>query len=185
MEILAEAIVEAAKIISGEQSVTIFAIVASPVVALLIFFFSLSSNRTSLDMQFKSQSEQLERQLLATIRSEKRQAWINDLRSEIASILANINIMDDLLKKGFVAPGGTVPMEYADAEGSAYLSYSKIRLLMNPKENLHQNLVSDIDALVNNFLHNRSSTNQSLLNNIVTNSQAIFKEEWIRVKSGN
>jgi hypothetical protein len=75
--------------------------------------------------------------------------------------------------------------EFVDKIEKAYLAESKIRLLINPKEEDHVKLT----ILIRSFIEKLSMKNESkelidLEKSIVALSQEIFKREWIRVKDG-
>ena len=144
------------------------------------------------------------------IRSNSRQNWINQLRDELIDILAIIDYFPSAY-----ANRSTSPEEAITVEPRKFIEKSQaIKLLINPIEQKHQELINYIDntnALLVKFinLHDPNYENlnfsphssceepdsienskkikkelENLKDRILKKSQEIFKEEWERVKKG-
>ena len=59
---------------------------------------------------------------------------------------------------------------------------SKINLLINPKENKHQDLVTLLNTIIENIKN--QTDNSEKITELTELAQKILKEEWDRVKSG-
>ncbi len=124
------------------------------------------------------------RQIKATVISTNRQAWIIELRDLVSEYLGLITYLS-------LRPGETF------SEGKSLgSSFYKIRLLLNPGEEDHIQLVKLIS--VNSHLagtyapeqdqQKKTEISQTLLDQreeIISLSQSILKREWERVKQGD
>lgn len=128
--------------------------------------------------------ESLDNQQLISNReiiTKSRQEWINTLRDELAeflSILHNIDIKLDAEKRN------PVDKDLRHLLSKSELKAAKIKLLINPNEEDHQELVK----LVEDATSNLGEDDDYLLkmnNKIISKSQDILKREWNRVKSLN
>jgi hypothetical protein len=131
------------------------------------------------------------RQFNATVLSANRQRWIEGLREQIASLVAQlaaamglVQDIDDAKRRAF----GHDP-ELLQRVERLILTVAKIRLMLNPHEADHQDLVRTMHNAVN-LLRRPGSYDEITagieagIDAIVTKSQAILKHEWIRVKQG-
>ncbi len=144
---------------------------------------------------------------IMNMRSSSRQNWINQLRGELIDILAIIDYFPSAY-----ANRSTSPEEAITVEHRKFIEKSQaIKLLINPIEQKHQELINHIDnanALLVKFinLHDPNYENlnfrpdssyeelgsieyskkelENLKDRILKKSQEIFKEEWERVKKG-
>ena len=124
------------------------------------------------------------RQIKANVLSPNRQKWIDILRDEISNYLA--------------ITARTAGATASRVEDQGYLmnciedlcrSESKIRLLLNPKESDHQELIALLEKTSSSIWYLKATHKGSfaedlntLRNEIIRVSQPILKREWIRVK---
>jgi hypothetical protein len=131
------------------------------------------------------------RQFSANVLSANRQRWIEGLREELASLVAQLAAaiglvegLDDAKLRAF----GSDPQLLQRVE-RLILTVTKIRLMTNPREADHHDLVATMFAAVN-LLRKPGDPEtvkreiEAHINEIVVKSQAILKREWIRVKQG-
>lgn len=121
----------------------------------------------------------------AQVRAGNRQQWINTLRDEITGLLSDLYWMS--------FPGRQCSLfaeELIRRAHDVMRRRTKIKLLINPKEKDHSQLVELIDEAVN-FVASPSPVDLSstaklveLHDEIVALSQSILKREWKRVKRG-
>lgn len=119
-------------------------------------------------------------QIRAAVVSANRQRWIDELRSELSEL---INLIM------FLNIGSAILSEEAFIEKfeKAHLIEIKISLLINPYEKDHIALTKAIrDAIVEIFEKKDRDPKVLLVlkDSIVSQSQAILKREWNRVKKG-
>lgn len=103
-------------------------------------------------------------QLFAETVSESRNKWLNEMRDSISTMLAEAQFQNPKPR--------THTKKY-------WKSRNEIVLRLNLTEPLHQALFNEIKQLdcINN------SNQEQTINNIITFSQEILKEEWEKVKS--
>lgn len=103
-------------------------------------------------------------QLFAETVSESRNKWLNEMRDSISTMLAEAQFPNPKPR--------TFTKKYWKAR-------NEIVLRLNLTEPLHQALFNEIKQLdcINN------SNQEQTINNIITFSQEILKEEWEKVKS--
>jgi len=105
-----------------------------------------------------------------------RQEWINDLRNTIVEITA---------KSSHYAVSGTEDRKDAEYYRITELEH-KIKLLINPKEADHNNLVEMIREMTTN-LYKGNRESETIFwekhRDIISLSQKILKREWERVKN--
>ena len=131
------------------------------------------------------------RQFNANVLSANRQKWIETLRdsvSELISILAAASVVRTTWKASWDRGLGAISArsELLDKVQRLVLVHAKIRLLLNPNEQDHQELHQAIEAA---SLHLRSETwsesdTEADVEAITRLAQAILKREWQRVKLG-
>ena len=122
------------------------------------------------------------RQVRANVRSTNRQAWINELRNEIAQALS-------LLTEAMAMKKSSLSYEERIKTVVRYdLHFSKIQLLINPKEQDHRYLCTNLAQAMlalNKYLVAEQDDRSELENiskAILQISQPILKREWERVK---
>jgi hypothetical protein len=119
------------------------------------------------------------RQSRVTVLSANRQAWINTLRDLLAECMAIsgfIHIADWSDRK---------QSEFDEKMERFALVVSKIRLMLNPKEQDHKRLSEMLGELMNSIrsLKEKDAVKGAqLMKDFVPLSQTILKSEWERVK---
>ena len=129
-----------------------------------------NSNQTLVNINNKSILEEHNRSQ-KTIITNNRQEWINSLRSEITSFIAIV---------ASTSPSQSPQDMSSDDMKSLWIHSYKIELLINPKENDHEELVELIREEISNL---QTSNESTLISEIILLSQKILKREWDRVKS--
>ena len=116
--------------------------------------------------------------LKASVNSQNRQMWINNLRDQITEFLSCIEKIDGIYTEKKLKH--LEENEYSQkltTQIDLMVHYiNKIELMLNPNEKKHQELISLLKKLY-------SERNKSYKTEIISISQKIFKEEWERVKS--
>jgi len=122
------------------------------------------------------------RQVRATVRSTNRQAWINELRDEVAKALS-------LLTEAMALKKSSIPFEQRVKTLVEYdYHLSKVQLLINPNEADHRDLCNKLAAAMTALRKyliaegNDTSELEAVAKTIVTICQPILKREWERVK---
>ena len=157
------------------------------VVGSAIQYVSASRDRKArgkeLDEQLAEQRSLTEKQIFASVRSSNRQAWINALRSEVATYL-NLSQQMALLRKAGVRAEPGNELEKMKIEAGRV--FSAIQLRLNPDEDMHIELLDWISEL--NSAVQRSQSSPELFDKVrastIEQAQKIFKFEWNRVKRG-
>ena len=129
-----------------------------------------NSNQTLVNINNKSILEEHNRSQ-RTIITNNRQEWINSLRGEITSFLAEI---------ASTSPSQSLEEISSNDMKNLWTHSYKIELLINPKEDDHKKLVELIRKEIRHL--NQLSSN-TLISEIISLSQKILKREWDRVKS--
>jgi hypothetical protein len=158
--------------------VTIVIVICGAVVTIKQLKVQATETRDSFNKTLETQKKIAEDSLKVQVLANNRQAWINTLRDEIASFISliytayfTVTIFKDKLgDESDIDLGTKITMKVA-----------KIKLLINPEEDDHKQLVSLIDKIVPEVLRNKEGA-LKYVNEIVTLSQSILKREWIKVK---
>jgi len=124
------------------------------------------------------------RQIKANVLSPNRQNWIHILRDEISNYLAIT------ARTGSATASRTEDQSYIMCcIEDLSRSESKIRLLLNPIEPDHQDLISLLKKTSSSvwYLHANNKGNfaedlNTLREDIIKIAQPILKKEWVRVK---
>jgi hypothetical protein len=146
------------------------AVVLSPLATLLATRWQ---NRTSLDTT--------KREIAATVVSANRQKWIDELRNSIAAFQS---LSGELLYRRTLGESGKW---YDDPrfERVTELRF-KIALLINPREEDHQNLLALVDRRLNLLsvapAQEVSKEGQEISAELTSVAQKVLKREWERVK---
>lgn len=120
-----------------------------------------------------------QRQSRVTVLSANRQAWINTLRDLLAECMAI---------SGFIHIADWSNREQSEFDEKMErfaLVVSKIRLMLNPKEQDHQRLselLSELMKSMRSLKEKNAVKGAQLIRDFVPLSQAILKQEWERVK---
>ena len=128
------------------------------------------SNEKQYEMNKDNRDSDRERSKEAII-SASRQEWINALRKDISSVLANST-------KYKVAEG----INRNEIFNELWLEYYKIQLLLNPNEDDHIALVSAVKVVIGSS----GDDNEEFLNKqnvVLEKAQLVLKREWVRVKT--
>ncbi|EKO3524382.1 hypothetical protein K7V76_004296 [Vibrio fluvialis] len=125
------------------------------------------------------------KQINASVVSTNRQTWINRLRDELATLVGIVHHLPNAHANGSVSTNGAIA-EY----GRFAEKFQVIKLLINPKETDHQELIRLIDSADKKLIEsiNKKQANASEFEaagqRIVAQSQIVLKREWERVKNG-
>jgi hypothetical protein len=128
------------------------------------------------------------KQIRATVVSANRQQWINTLRNDLAELITAFQIWGSPLKaKHFNQE------DRKETLSNILLRESKIRMMLNPNEADHQELIATM-ASVRSFAED-DDVPQTIgdvqdrldirIERLIKQSQVILKREWERVKSGD
>jgi len=118
--------------------------------------------------------------------SDFRQAWIDGLRSEISALISHANAIHG---SAIARPSdasqawATVRPDYVGINEAA----ANIRLRLNPKEEPSiavLNTVAELEALLASGATIEHTRLNSLEKELVSRTQIVLKQEWIRVRSG-
>jgi hypothetical protein len=131
------------------------------------------------------------RQFNATVLSANRQRWIEALRDSLAELISLI-VIASVVKAGWKAKWErgqgalTANPDLMEKVARIVLIQCRIRLLLNPTENDHQELFQAIDAAMKRLQSEEVSDTgtESDIEHITRHGQSILKREWIRVKRG-
>ena len=122
--------------------------------------------------------------------SEFRQEWIDGLRNDIAELISLFFVISDIVrieigvgktKEEIIAHLTEKDEHFCKLE----MVYARIKLRINPHE--HIKLLSALSAIKGYFGSNQildSKVAESLVDELVKESQMILKREWKRVKRG-
>ena len=130
-------------------------------------------------------------QFKATVRSANRQRWIDEFRDLIAHFCAEIGTSVQVREK--IVRDGRIVIQAESAVLSSWekLIYTanKIRLMINPLEHEHQELLEVMNGLLVRFRtasaeDQLQSEGQKIVAQIVTMSVEIVRREWLRVQRG-
>lgn len=125
----------------------------------------------------------MRRQIHASVVSANRQKWIDNLRDQLTELITGIRFL-----------GLHRSLDHIDDEGfverfqKLVLVETKVNLLLNPIEEDHSALSKTIRQAIEKIFagdeKEKRTRVKELSDSIVTQSQAILKREWQRVKSG-
>jgi hypothetical protein len=129
-------------------------------------------------------------QFNATVRSANRQRWIDEFREQIAHFCAELAISAQV--RGKIVKDGRIVIqaeEFLNSFGRLVYTANKIRLMVNPVERDHQELLGLINGLLLRFRTASAEDDllaegQAIVERIVTMSLAIIRSEWLRVQRG-
>lgn len=130
-------------------------------------------------------------QMRVTVRSANRQRWIEEFRELIAQLCSEIAVAaqnrEAMIKEGRIVIGGE--RDLLGNFGKLVYTANKIRLMVDPHEREHQELIATIDALLALFRAGSENgdlqtTGQEMAQRIVGLTVAIVRREWARVQKG-
>lgn len=117
--------------------------------------------------------------------SEFRQVWINTLRDDISKFIGQI----DKVTKLVILNKSSNANEKEETSKNVIINsiemrelQSKITLLLNTKEEMHNKLVELLDEVIFNIKNLKDNTDS--MDKLTRLSQLILKDEWERVKKG-
>lgn len=130
----------------------------------------------SIDKQTKTQLEVAELQHREASVANKRQDWINQLRSLLARFLATAPLIRNKAKRD-------------EGYGTFLAVYSEFQLMLNPLEKDHQILLEALEKYFRSVdAPEPMLTDQSLemprRDLLVARAQVVLKREWLLVKTG-
>lgn len=119
--------------------------------------------------------------------SEFRQAWIDALRSEIAQLISSANAIHGAMTSQRFESGASAWSVVRDDFVTINEATAKIRLRLNPNEDLSKAVLEKIEE-IEGILAPGASPDYSKLNKmekeLVSQASALLKDEWRRVKKG-
>jgi hypothetical protein len=125
------------------------------------------------------------RQFRATVVSANRQNWINQLRNEVAHFVRECVSLPSAYSADAVTREQAIERHLGIT-----LNEITIRLMLNPKESLHTELLTSLKETSELTLH-AINVKKGLAKDlnakaeiVVTLTQKILKSEWVRVKAG-
>jgi hypothetical protein len=130
-------------------------------------------------------------QFKATVRSANRQRWIDEFREQIAHFCAEIaisaQVREKIVKDGRIVV--RVEPEFLSSFGRLVYTANKIRLMINPLEREHQELLELINGLLRRFRtasadDDLQAEGHAIVEQIVAMSVAVIRREWLRVQRG-
>lgn len=123
------------------------------------------------------------RQNAASVLAKNRQEWINTLRKELTEVIVVIRNLETIMR---------LPAKHRDAKRlwelgeEGKFKEARIRLLINPKERDHTELVELIQKALHLALKIKDENREQLQiaeNEIINKAQTVLKREWERVKA--
>jgi len=130
--------------------------------------------------------------LKSEVVSKSRRDWIEDLRSCVAEFQSSVNYLNGVLS----AASSNQPNLMSKAEESKLMNKSgflkhRIKLLINPEETEHADLVEKVDELHRKLLEVTSSSASAsnsgksigeLQEELTRKAQLVMKSEWEKTK---
>jgi hypothetical protein len=130
-------------------------------------------------------------QFRASVRSVNRQKWIDEFRDVIAHFCSEIaisaQVREKIVRDGRIVIQGEA--EYLHSFGRLVYTANKIRLMINPLEQDHRDLLDVMNGLFELFRtapvdKDLQREGQEIVGRIVTMSLTIIRQEWLRVQRG-
>jgi hypothetical protein len=128
-------------------------------------------------------------QLRANVRSANRQRWIDEFREQVAHFCSEMaiaaQVRDKMVRDGRIVIQGEP--EYLNAFGRLIYTTNKIRLMINPLDPEHQELIDLLNGLLAQFRDASADDDlraqgTALIEQLIPKSVAIIRREWIRVQ---
>ncbi len=128
------------------------------------------------------------RQIRSTTISANRQAWINRLRDDLATMwayAANVRVV-----RASFTNDPIVSAKAQEQAREAYVLLNRIRLSVNTSEGDHRDLVQIVERLWNiaDTVTPNSPNSEAwgqAVKDLMTTAPRILKSEWVRVKKGD
>ena len=119
--------------------------------------------------------------------SEFRQAWIDALRSDVASLISHVNAIHGAIQAGFGDPRQMWQHARQDFIG-ANSATANIRLRLNPSEEQCKEVLRLVSELEREMAVGRMPDHARWLDamehELVASAQVSLKAEWMRVRKG-
>ena len=118
--------------------------------------------------------------------SEFRQAWIDALRTDVASLISHVNAIHGAIQAGFGGQGQMWQHAREDFIG-ANSATANIRLRLNPSEKQSKEvlrLVSELEREMAVGSMPDHARLDAMENELVASVQVLLKAEWMRVRKG-
>ena len=118
--------------------------------------------------------------------SEFRQAWIDALRSDVASLISHVNAIHGAIQAGFGGPGQMWQHAREDFLG-ANSATANIRLRLNPSEEQCKEvlrLVSELERELAVGSMPDHARLDAMEHELVASARVLLKAEWMRVRKG-
>lgn len=117
--------------------------------------------------------------------SEFRQAWIDQVRNDLADFVGLYRLLTDMAQSARHEEGGLSKWAKSVKSEILHLESAKIRIELRLNPEKHRALISKIDVLTSHdVLHGADEPRDEVLEALVSESQAMLKLEWERVKRG-
>lgn len=119
--------------------------------------------------------------------SEFRQAWIDALRTDVASLISHVNAIHGAIQAGFAGQGQKM-WQYAREDFiGANSATANIRLRLNPSEEQCKEVLRLVSELEREMAVGRMPDHarlDAIENELVASAQVLLKAEWMRVRKG-
>ena len=128
-------------------------------------------------------------QLRANVWAANRQRWIDEFREQIAHFCSEIaiaaQVRDKMVSDGRIVIQGEP--EFLNAFGRLIYTTNKIRLMINPLDPDHQELLALLNSLLARFRDASADDDiqaegLAVVEQLISKSVAIIRREWIRVQ---
>ncbi len=126
-------------------------------------------------------------QMRISVLATNRQRWIDEFREQVAHLCSEVaiagQIRDKIISNGrFVIQGEP---EFLNSYGRLIYTANKIRLMVNPLDREHQDLLSAIDALLLQFQTSPDDIDLWAMGQaLIGKSLSILRREWLLVQKG-
>ncbi|RYF31948.1 MAG: hypothetical protein EOO38_31340, partial [Cytophagaceae bacterium] len=117
--------------------------------------------------------------------SEFRQAWIDELRRDLAQFLANLNAMEDAGRVRFENDKERFE-KTRDSVSKLNEAYFAVTLRLNPEEGPSQNVKASMVRLAQMVTDTARDESKFTIEKIgfIGHANALLKAEWVRVRDG-
>jgi vacuolar-type H+-ATPase subunit E/Vma4 len=138
----------------------------------------ISSAKEIALKQISQARNQADKQIASTVLSTNRQAWINELRTTVANFIVSVN---HLRTTRHIPEEHRSVSEIVASTDNCWLQLNKIKLLINPSEDVHNRLVELTEEFYR-CITVESADFQSIEGTLIAHAQRVLKAEWERVK---
>jgi hypothetical protein len=105
-----------------------------------------------------------------------RQAWINDLRNELAEYFKALETLNDIMPE-YLRDSAANETRKTEARTAALIAFEKIRLLLNKLEPLHIQLESKLREFIDQPL-GKAMAGRQKINEAADLARDVLKAEW-------